>query len=787
MSKPHTGIELLAPAGDLVSFYAAIHNGADAVYLGAGSFGARSSVGFDDESLLTAIRYAHLYGKKVYITLNTLIKQTELTQAKEVLRFTESANADAVIVQDLGLMRLIRRNHPSMPIHASTQMSIHNLSGARFLMMQGVSRVVLARECCLNTISEIAESGIETEVFVHGAQCVSISGQCLMSSHIGGRSGNRGRCAQPCRMEYKYRGKPGAWLSPRDLAQFDRLPDLIEAGISSLKIEGRLKRPEYVAIVTSIYRRLLDSHALGRKDISSSDDRKALLQIFNRGGFTQGWAFGKTDANIINSERVSHEGLALGIIRSTGRRGGVVLSEIDLNDTLRHEDHLQIRGDKDQEMIYSGPEIKPGSRAVIRHHQETKPGDRIYKLTDSLQIEEAQKSYSSPMLPIPLAAKLWIKQGVPAVLTLSSERASVSVAGEIPQPALSMAMDCNSSFRSIQKTGGSPFYIESYEFEADGDCFMTLSSLNALRRDALKRMEEVHIKAYKTKKALPVVSSPKKQTAYNRSGEESALYVRSERIDLIEQFRTMGMNHFLYSPQDYTSGLLPSKCDHLGVNDYLCLPNQATEATLTSLFHLVKDKHLSVMADNVGQLAMDFPENILAGPGIPAWNIHSLNLLSDMGCCATILSTELSKQEICALENPAIQTILPVYGRARVMQLNHCPERTFRGLSGSQKACQLCRAGQGTQGQYLTDRMEARFPLFPTRLPEGCLNTLLFHTPIHLFNNAVGRHWLLDFTLESEETMLSLVSSYADLLKNVASLPPAFIPLYAGRFDEGVL
>lgn len=783
---PPAGIELLSPAGDLSSFYAAVHNGADAVYLGASSFGARAGVGFDNEALHALVRYAHLYGKRIYVTLNTLIKQNELPQAEDILRFLDGLEIDAVIVQDLGLMHLIKCNFPKLPVHASTQMSVHNMAGARFLMDQGVNRVVLARECSLDTIHDVASQGIETEVFVHGAQCVSVSGQCLLSSHIGGRSGNRGRCAQPCRTEYEYRGQSGAWLSPRDLAQIDRLGDLVQAGITSLKIEGRLKRPEYVATVTDLYRKALDRYVSEGDSRAPYADRKALLQIFNRGGFTQGWAFGQSDALLINPGRVSHEGLPLGVIRSSRRNGEVILSEIELNDVLHHGDHLQIRGLKDQEMIYSGPSYNPGDKAVIRHYQVAKPGETVFKLTDALQIQQAKESIDSPMPRIPLAAKLLVASGEPAKLMLSSGTACVTTFGDTPQPALSRPMDADNSFRSIQKTAGTPFVIESYAFKAADNCFLPVSSLNELRRRALQRMEDALTDAYQRKPAQSPRFHP--STHIFTETEEPALYVRSERIDLIERFRSLGMRHFLYSPQDYTSDRLTEDCRALSNDDYLCLPRQASDKTLDKLIQMAKEYDLSVMVDNVGQLAAEYPRKLLAGPGIPVWNGQTMQLLRNTGCNAAILSTELSKQETKDLTDvPVIRTILPVYGRAMVMQLNHCPERCFRGLSGSQTGCQLCRAGEGTRGRYLRDRRGAAFPLYPVRLPEGCINALLFHTPVNLFESAIGSHWLLDFTLEKDEIMFSLISAYAGLLSGENTSPSSPVPIYDGRFSEGVL
>ena len=218
-------IELLSPAGDPASFQAALQAGADAVYLGAQAFGARAGAGFSPDELKAALETAHLRGRKVYVTVNTLVKESEFEALKDQLRLLDELRADAVLVQDLGVLRCIKRELPQLPVHASTQMSIHNAFGARFLLSQGVTRTVLARECGLDTIRAVAHTGIQTEVFVHGALCVAVSGQCLMSSQIGGRSGNRGRCAAPPALGYAYRGKTGNWLSPRDLRLLGRSPN----------------------------------------------------------------------------------------------------------------------------------------------------------------------------------------------------------------------------------------------------------------------------------------------------------------------------------------------------------------------------------------------------------------------------------------------------------------------------------------------------------------------------------------------------------------------------------
>ncbi len=285
-------IELLAPAGSVESLYAAVQAGADAVYMGGSKFSARAYANnFDDEQLKEAINYCHLYGVKVYITVNTLIKEEEIKEAIKYIGFLYSIGVDALIIQDTGIAKLIKENLPNFEIHASTQMTIHNGEGAIFLKELGFKRIVLSRELSLKEIEYISKDlDIETEIFVHGALCICYSGQCLMSSILGGRSGNRGRCAQPCRLPYTLinekddKETKGYILSPKDICNIENMGDLIKAGATSFKIEGRMKRPEYVAGVIRSYRKAIDA-AINKENFEEEQNKKELMQLFNREGF----------------------------------------------------------------------------------------------------------------------------------------------------------------------------------------------------------------------------------------------------------------------------------------------------------------------------------------------------------------------------------------------------------------------------------------------------------------------------------------------------------------------
>ena len=335
-------MELLSPAGNREALVAAVSCGADAVYLGYTAFGARSYAGnFDGPGLEEAVAYAHERGRKIYVTVNTLVKQCETDDLCDVLELLARCGVDAILVQDFGAARIARARFPELTLHASTQMTVNNAQGAALLKRLGFERVVPARECSLSELRKMADTGVEIEAFAHGALCVAVSGQCLFSSMIGGRSGNRGRCAQPCRLPYGLEdGTKGYLLSTKDLMLIDHLPELRDAGVYSFKLEGRMKRPEYVGIVTRAYRKALDAaqaHVPYHPDAATLE---SLRQIFNRGGFTEGYVMDRSNAALMSWERPNHWGVYMGKVTSV--RGP--LARVSLERTLGDGDGLQIRG-----------------------------------------------------------------------------------------------------------------------------------------------------------------------------------------------------------------------------------------------------------------------------------------------------------------------------------------------------------------------------------------------------------------------------------------------------------
>ncbi len=411
-------IEILAPAGSYESLKAAIAAGADAVYVGGNRFGARAYANnFSEEELLEAIDYVHLHGKKIYLTVNTLLKEKELErELYSYLLPYYRQGLDAVIVQDPGVLRFVREYFPSLPIHASTQMTITGADGARFMEEQGVERIVTARELSLQEIKEISEkTSLEIESFVHGALCYCYSGQCLYSSLLGGRSGNRGQCAQPCRLPYKVDGKTSYVMSLKDLCTVEFIPDLAEAGIYSFKIEGRMKKPEYVAAVTSIYRKYADLYLQkGRKDYSvSREDKQILMDLYNRGGFHTGYYQMRNGKEMLSLHRPNHAGIkAVKVVSQQGKEiKAEAMTELHKGDILELPD---------KENYTLGQDVRIGQQISIglRKGKKIGKGEVLNRTRNEKLLQELRKNFVEQKLQEKINGNLILSTEKDATLTL---------------------------------------------------------------------------------------------------------------------------------------------------------------------------------------------------------------------------------------------------------------------------------------------------------------------------------------------------------------------------------
>lgn len=481
--------ELLAPAGSPESLRAAVNAGADAVYIGGRSFGARAYADNPDEKeLIAGIEFCHLRGRKLYLTVNTLLKERELTQQLYDYLLPYYQNGlDGVIVQDFGVVRFIRKYFPGLAVHASTQMTVTSPEGARFLQEQGITRIVPARELSLREITEIIrETGIEVETFIHGAMCYSYSGQCLLSSMIGGRSGNRGRCAQPCRLPYSVMEQTGRrngyLLSMRDMCTVDLLPDLIEAGIASFKIEGRMKRPEYTAGVVRIYRKYMDLYSKkGRDGFAVSDaDRRELLDLYNRGGFSEGYYRQKNGPAMMAFDRPNHRGTEAA--RVTGKSSAVAL------EPLHRQDVLELAAGQETTLAEDVPEGK--SFHVAAKGKTLRAGNVLWRTKNASLLRELSERYILQNCKEKIKGYLRIADDGTAILELCCGDVRISVSDACAQTASANPTSEETIRRQLLKTGNTPFEFACLEIAAGDNWFLPVSSLNALRREGLERLQE---------------------------------------------------------------------------------------------------------------------------------------------------------------------------------------------------------------------------------------------------------------------------------------------------------
>lgn len=494
-------VELLAPAGDFSCLKAAIEAGCDAVYIGGKLFGARAfSSNFTDDEIIKAINYAHLFGVKVYVTTNTLIYDKEVERFLEYISFLHKNNVDAVIIQDLGMLDLVRQTFPNLEVHASTQMHIHNLDGASFMEKLGVKRVVLARETSISKIKEIKEkTNIDIEIFIHGALCVSYSGQCLMSSLIGNRSGNRGTCAGSCRQSYSIVDENNNIilnnkypLSMKDLCSLENLKTLLDIGVTSLKIEGRMKSSSYVYTVVKLYRLAIDSYYKNNNIYIDEKELYNLKKIFNR-EFTKGFLFDEENNKVINMKRPNHQGVEIGKVINYKNN----IATIKLNDEININDGLRIVGKKDIGVnvnnFYINSKLvktaKKGDIITIKVNDKVEKDDKVLLTLDSKLNEEINNIISSNQRKVLVKAKFIAKEDKQITFELTDFINKVVVISENKvTKALNKPITKEEIKEKLNKIKDTVYKYESLDIEIDDNIFIPLNIINDLKRKAFEEL-----------------------------------------------------------------------------------------------------------------------------------------------------------------------------------------------------------------------------------------------------------------------------------------------------------
>lgn len=485
--------ELLCPAGSLEAVKVAIDNGADAVYCAGLKFGARSFIAnLSDEDIIEASHYAHLYGRKIYITLNTLIFESEIEEVKSYIDFLYQY-VDAIIVQDYGVVHYIRSHYPDFPVHLSTQTSIHNIEDVLFLKKLGISRVVLAREVSLKEIKLIQEAGIELEVFIHGALCFSYSGMCYLSYYKGGRSGNRGSCAQPCRQNYELLEdgnliKSGPLLSMKDLNTIRNIEPLLSAGITSLKIEGRAKSLEYVISVTRVYRKLIDDFNAGKRPVVSSELLDDLYASFSR-ETTAGYLFEDSNKNVTTDYSVKHKGIHIGKVLSyKNNQVKIKLSKsLELLDGIRIVDGDKEVGTTVTRIIENGQLVKSSRGVIIVDIKGyVREGSDVYKTQSGKLVKEVKNHKNTCKTPTKL--NILIKQGYQK-LTVEIDDIVVSKSFN---RSLEKAKTINEEnvVSQFKKTNNLPIYYDDVSYINRDNLFIPIPVINEMRRELLNELQE---------------------------------------------------------------------------------------------------------------------------------------------------------------------------------------------------------------------------------------------------------------------------------------------------------
>lgn len=724
-------IELLAPAGGVESLYAAINKGCDAVYLGGSKFSARAgATNFDNDSMIKAVDYAHSYGVEVYVAINTILKENELEEAVRYAGFLYEIGVDAIIIQDLGLCKRVREDFPGLELHASTQMTIHNGEGAMFFKDRGFTRIVLSRELSLEEIKYISKDlGIETEIFVHGALCISYSGQCLMSSMIGGRSGNRGKCAQPCRTEFTLKGKTSGersahLLSTKETCTIEDMEGIIDSGASSLKIEGRMKRAEYVAGVVDNYRKAVDK-VLYNKKFDVAEGKREMLQLFNRGGFSNAFLVKDKGIDMMSYNSQRNSGVPLGRVENNGEI--VLKDELCLGDGIGFgEDGCSV-----SKIIVNGEEVEKANRGdraklfPIRY----KKGDELFKSLNK-KLFEALEDYKKPYFKkVNVNVEVTFKIGEPLALLIKYNGKEYKFFGEVVQSAEKRPLDKERIIESLQKVGETQFKFNKVTFESYEEGFVRIGDLNSLRRDALEGLRKEICKSFRRKRPEKIKA---KEINYSTENVEM-LYqciTKSQLRALVEcGCSNIAVDLFSRDKEALRAKDVKELFEaNNNINIYLKTPTilKSEFNQVVSVIEKIKDCIKGIVTSNVGIINKYREELYIVGDyKLNIINSQSLKFYQDVIDMPT-LSLELNRKEIKAMTKVSkgnIQSL--VYGKTELMITEYCP---IGSTFGEKTSCKDCNIACSRDEFTLTDRMDAKYRVMTDLY---CRSYILDETPIN--------------------------------------------------------
>ena len=750
-------IDLLSPVGDFDCLKAAVQNGANSVYFGANLFSARAfASNFDLDELKNAIQYAKIRGVKTNLTLNTLIKNDEFEDAFNLAKKAYEFGIDAIIVQDLGLAKMLIKSFPDLAIHASTQMSVHNLQGVLELQELGFKRVVLSRELSIGEIEYICRnSNVEIECFIHGALCISYSGQCLFSSMIGGRSGNRGKCAQPCRLPYKLLENnsvidSGYLLSTRDICGLDFIPDMINAGVTCLKIEGRMKKPEYVATVTRIYRKYIDLAESSEPYVVDDADRKILMQAFNRGSFSCGHLSNEPNKKLVFKDKSDNMGLFLGKVEKYNSNKGYIT--VKLNEPIEVGDTVALERESGtynvSEVMVSNKNIKGtkvGQTVTIgRMKGNIKLGDKIFKMSSKSQNSIANDSLRFENRKVALNCEVTVKENQPLKINITSANDLdiyknlniTSTLDVLPVEAKNRPISKDDIIAQINKTNSTPFNFANINVNLDDNLFLPkVSSLNELRRTALENVENFAISnIQRISDGINYnACNENSKNANNSNSDENKISVLLNILNEKYDYSSLEGIDIVYIPLKYFvnkkySNILETLSKKFELYIYLPTIIKANYRNLLSLnienaiksynikgFVLSNISNLLLLDNVLENCSLNKNNfNFIANYTFNIFNNHSVKELKELGFNRFTISPELNKETILDLTSSNTEVLaseLIVYGKTPLMNMNYCL------LGKANKCYPNCDAKCNSCNKYyLKDRLGLNFEIIPDNI-----------------------------------------------------------------------
>ena len=690
-------VELLSPVGNMETLPFAIHNGCDAVYFAGKKFGARKFANnFDYEEIEEAIKYCHLYGVKVYITVNTLMYDNEIEEVMEYIDFLHKSNVDAIIMQDIGLIKKVHETYPNLEIHISTQSHNHNEDGINFFEKLGATRVVLDREMSLEEIKRL-DTNLEKEVFIHGALCVSYSGCCLFSSMNGGRSGNRGECVASCRLKYelfkndeKVKTEGEYLLSTKELNTLNRVKELIEAGIASFKIEGRMKSPEYVGFVTRLYRIMIDKYYNNEDMTLNEEDLYNLKKLYNR-EFTEGYLFNNSGKKLMNIKSPNHLGVELGQVIEYNKK----YITIKLKDDVKQEDGIRLPNNEGMILnrLYNKKlllvnKLQKGDILVIDNKVNLQTKGKVLKTIDKNLMDELKK-YNEKKIPINI--KVECKLNNPIKLSINDQENYLEKTSSLIEKASTSPTTKDRITTQISKLGNTPFKVENIDIDCDEDIFVSIKDLNDLRRDLIDEL--INIRRNKKKDYIKNDYIKNEIVIKNNKVKINAL-IRNE-----EQLKACLDNDInnIYTENKELYEKYKDKA-----NIYLKLPRVMIKHP--------EYNNEKLLITEIGALEK-YKENnnVIADYTINITNNETINLLNENNTHLMTLSPELTTERLNnLLPNNNLEYI--VYGTIELMIMKYCPLKML--VNNDEDKCNLCSLGDK---YYLKDQNDYYYRVLNTK------------------------------------------------------------------------